>query len=121
MAKVEASEAARQQAQGFAATNDEALEGRIAEVHARLFGGAALTVESCDVQEHLVRNEFQRRVDAEAKQQERLKERILLAMQSFRTAYPAESTETRRRSRSRRWRLPRCAAGNNGERGLSAS
>lgn len=72
---------------------DPEVEARIDDVRASLSGSTILTVESCDRHEESARSEFQRRVDAESHKQGRLKDRILLAMQKFRTAYPADTAE----------------------------
>ena len=91
--RIESAESLKKQTEALLTPAEEDVQVRIDEVHVSLAGNAVLTVESCDGQEHVVRNEFQRRIDAEAKQQERLKDRILLSMEKFRTAYPLESLD----------------------------
>jgi uncharacterized protein YPO0396 len=81
------------QAESLLIPIDDALRERITEVSEAILGDAALSVESCDGQEHAVRNEFQRRMDAEAKQQGRLKDRILIAMEKFKSAYGLETND----------------------------
>lgn len=91
--RIESAGSLKKQTEALLATAEEDVRVRIDEVHVSLIDNAVLTVESCDGQEHVVRNEFQRRIDAEAKQQERLKDRILLSMEKFRTAYPLETLD----------------------------
>ncbi len=86
-------EALRKRSEELLATVEQDVQAHIDEIYASLYGEIALTVETCHVHEHNVRTELQRRIDAEAKQQERLKDRILLAMEKFRNAYPLESSE----------------------------
>ncbi len=69
------------------------LEIRIQEVSAIPADGASLTVESCDGYERNAREEFQRRIDAEAKRQERLRDRITAQMITFRRDYPSDTTD----------------------------
>lgn len=83
----------QQQLQTLLQPENAVLEEHIDQVHRALPGFVALTLENCDPQEHLTRLELQRLIDLEGKQQERLRERILLAMQSFRGSYPTESME----------------------------
>jgi uncharacterized protein YPO0396 len=52
-----------------------------------------LTVESCDRAEHTVREELQRRLDNDAKRLQRLTEKIVQAMESYRREYPLETQD----------------------------
>ena len=56
-------------------------------------GGHTLTVESCDNREKDVRDHVQSRIDAEDRKINRLAEKIVQAMQAFRTAYPLDTRE----------------------------
>lgn len=81
------------QAESLLVQIDDALRERIKKVINEVIEDTALSVESCDGHEHTVRNEFQRRMDAEAKHQGRLKDRILLAMEKFKSAYKLETSD----------------------------
>ncbi len=54
---------------------------------------AELTVESCDRAEQEVRKEIQRRLDADADRLQRLTERVVRAMESYRREFPLETQD----------------------------
>ena len=91
-AKIETAQNARTEAEGLTTPVPEDISARISEAYAPE-QSAGLTVENCGSQEHTVREELQRRIDAEEKQAARVKERILLAMQKFRADYPLDTAE----------------------------
>lgn len=91
-AKMEAAQSVKTEAEGLQGVLAEDVSARIGEVHT-LERRTASTVENCDAQERAVRDEFQKNIDLEDKQAGRLKDRILLAMQKFRVAYPQDSAE----------------------------
>jgi uncharacterized protein YPO0396 len=92
-AKLESTQNLKAQTEVHVVPIDPALRERITEVNASINQDNVLSVESCDVQEHAVRSEFQQRMDAEAKRQGRLKDRIILAMQKFKSTYPLETCD----------------------------
>ncbi|MFN3324253.1 MAG: ATP-binding protein [Bryobacteraceae bacterium] len=67
---------------------------RLEELSQQALEPHTLTVESCDARERQMREWLQSRIDAEDKKIERLRERIVSAMQSYRAAYPLETRET---------------------------
>ena len=71
----------------------ETAYARLAEGHPAILGTQLLTVESCDNRERDYRDHLQARIDAEEKKAVRLRDKILQAMQEFRTAYPLETRE----------------------------
>lgn len=91
-AKIEAAQHAKAEAEGIQMFVPDDVCIRIEEMRT-LEQGAALTVENSPTHEHNVREKFQLRIDAEEKQVARVKDRILLAMQEFRIAYPLDTAE----------------------------
>ncbi|HEY4357555.1 MAG TPA: ATP-binding protein [Acidobacteriaceae bacterium] len=91
--KLESSQTSKSQAETQLTPIDALVRERIDEVNGVLLGDATLAWDSCDAQEHDVRNEFQRRIDAEAKQQERLQQKIVVAMERFKNAYKLETSD----------------------------
>lgn len=91
--KMEQDQKLRAVAETLLAPVDEAAAAKINDIHIEVASGASLSVDSCESQENSVRTELQRRIDAEEKRQSRARERILLAMQTFRTAYPTDTSE----------------------------
>jgi uncharacterized protein YPO0396 len=67
----------------------EALDGMRAEA----LGEHHLTVESCDNREHDMREWLQKKMDAESKRVERVRERIIDAMRAYRTEFPLDTQE----------------------------
>jgi uncharacterized protein YPO0396 len=67
----------------------EALEGMRAEA----LGEHHLTVESCDNREHDMRDWLQKKMDAESKRVERVREKIIDAMRAYRTEFPLDTQE----------------------------
>lgn len=91
--KRDSAQGLRAQAESLLVQIDDTVRERIEKVSDEVIEDTALSVESCDGHEHTVRNEFQRRMDAEAKHQGRLKDRILLAMEKFKSAYKLETND----------------------------
>ncbi len=71
------------------ATRFDALEGMRAEA----LGEHHLTVESCDNREHDFREWLQRKMDAESKRVERVREKIIDAMRAYRNEFPLDTQE----------------------------
>ncbi|HHH12791.1 MAG TPA: ATP-dependent exonuclease SbcCD, C subunit-like protein, partial [Thiolapillus brandeum] len=67
---------------------------RLAALQQEALGALRLTVESCDRREREMRDWLTARIDAEDKRLARLQERIIRAMQAYRTSYPLETAET---------------------------
>ncbi len=91
-AKIEAAQQGKAEAENSQKDVSQNILARISEVRTSE-QNAELTVENCGAQEHSLREEFQRRIDAEEKQVARVKDRILLAMQKFRAVYPLDTSE----------------------------
>jgi uncharacterized protein YPO0396 len=83
----------REQTMPLLAVIEPDVRQRLDEIRVDLAGDQGLTVESCDRREHLAREELQRRIDAENKQQARLQERIVRAMAAFKNDYKLETAE----------------------------
>ncbi len=66
-----------------------AVESAVAEAP----GDRALTVENCDHRERDVRDWLQARIDAEDKKIRALEEKIVRAMQTYRSRFPVETQE----------------------------
>jgi len=72
---------------------DQALADRLAAMRAEALGEHQLSVESCDNRESEVRQWLQDKIDAEQKRLERLAEKIIKAMASFKEAFKLETAE----------------------------
>jgi uncharacterized protein YPO0396 len=90
----------RRHASELAAECDAILAGAIEELFPRLetmsaegLGAHTLTVESCDGRERQMREWMQSRIDSEDKRIRALGERIVRAMQAYRSRYPLETQE----------------------------
>lgn len=94
----------RERARELLVACDALLAGTSQQVKAQVFplleaigaqapGGHALTVESCDNRERDMREWVQGRIDAEDKKIRGLEERIVKAMQVYRSRYPLETQE----------------------------
>lgn len=66
---------------------------RLETLRVQVLGERVLTVESCDNAEREMRETLQAQVDAEAKVLERLRDKIIRAMGSFKDAYKLETSE----------------------------
>jgi len=75
------------------AVADEALSSTLESMRAGALGEHQLTVESCDHREQEVRKWLQDKIDAEQKRLERLAEKIIKAMASFKEAFKLETAE----------------------------
>jgi uncharacterized protein YPO0396 len=73
--------------------NDEALSSMLGTMCTEALGEHQLTVESCDNREQDVRKWLQDKIDAEQKRLERLSEKIIKAMASFKEAFKLETAE----------------------------
>jgi uncharacterized protein YPO0396 len=72
---------------------DEAQAATLEAMRAAALGEHQLTVESCDNREGEVRKWLQDKIDAEQKRLERLAEKIIKAMASFKEAFKLETAE----------------------------
>lgn len=72
---------------------DESLVATLEAMCAEALGEHQLTVESCDNRESDVRKWLQDKIDAEQKRLERLAEKIIKAMASFKEAFKLETAE----------------------------
>jgi uncharacterized protein YPO0396 len=72
---------------------DEALAATLESMRAEALGEHQLSVESCDNREQEVRKWLQDKIDAELKRLERLAEKIIKAMASFKEAFKLETAE----------------------------
>jgi uncharacterized protein YPO0396 len=72
---------------------DQALFPHLEVMGAEALGEHTLTVESCDNRERDMRDWLQARIDAEDKRVRALGERIVKAMQAYRSRYPLETQE----------------------------
>ncbi|TMQ77897.1 ATP-binding protein [Candidatus Accumulibacter phosphatis] len=72
---------------------DEALAATLEVMRAEALGEHQLTVESCDNREQDVRGWLQTRIDNETRSMNRLAERIIKAMASFKEAFKLETAE----------------------------
>ncbi len=75
------------------AGGDDALATRLESMRAEALGEQQLTVESCDNREQEVRKWLQEKIDAEHKRLERLTEKIIKAMASFKEAFKLETAD----------------------------
>ncbi|MFZ2207958.1 MAG: ATP-binding protein [Porticoccaceae bacterium] len=75
------------------AANDEALSSMLGTMCTEALAAHQLTVESCDNREQDVRKWLQDKIDAEQKRLERLSEKIIKAMASFKEAFKLETAE----------------------------
>ncbi|PKM07179.1 MAG: ATP-dependent exonuclease SbcCD, C subunit-like protein [Betaproteobacteria bacterium HGW-Betaproteobacteria-13] len=72
---------------------DDALAAKLESMRAEALGEHQLSVESCDNREQEVRKWLQDKIDAEHKRLERLTERIIKAMASFKETFKLETAE----------------------------
>jgi uncharacterized protein YPO0396 len=72
---------------------DDVLADKLESMRAEALGEHQLSVESCDNREQEVRKWLQDKIDAEHKRLERLTERIIKAMASFKEAFKLETAE----------------------------
>lgn len=70
-----------------------ALFPRLEALRAEILGDQPLTVESCDRRESDMREELQRRIDAEDKRLQRLGQNIIDGMRRFHNAWPLETRD----------------------------
>jgi uncharacterized protein YPO0396 len=78
------------------ATPEEAQAQYFPELEAlrgAAFGEQTLTVESCDNREREMRDYLQARIDTESRKSDRLREKIVAAMQAYRNRFPLEAQE----------------------------
>ncbi|MFW5994478.1 MAG: ATP-binding protein [Spirochaetia bacterium] len=86
----------RQESEELISGHEESLEelsAAIEPLRHEALGEHRLTVESCDNRQQDLRDWIQRKLDAEAKRIEALRERILTIMHDFHRDYPAETSE----------------------------
>ncbi len=79
------------------ASTPEAVRGdcfpQLEAMRPEALGAHTLTVESCDNREHDMRKWLQARIDAEDSRADRLNQKIITAMQSYRHAWPLDAQE----------------------------
>ncbi|MBZ4417647.1 ATP-binding protein [Myxococcus sp. RHSTA-1-4] len=85
--------AAHEQAQRDATEELRACYPRVEALVTEAAGGAALEADTLDERERQVREDVQRRIDAEGKRMERGREAIIRAMQTYRADFPLETQE----------------------------
>ncbi len=85
--------AAHEQAQREATDELRACYPRVEALCAEVSGGSPLSADAYDERERQVREELQRRIDAEGKRMERGREAIIRAMQTYRADFPLETQE----------------------------
>jgi uncharacterized protein YPO0396 len=85
--------AAHEQAQRDAPEELRACYPRVEALVAEVTGGAPPEADALDERERQVREEVQRRIDAEGKRMERGREAIIRAMQTYRADFPLETQE----------------------------
>ncbi|MCY1018236.1 ATP-binding protein [Pyxidicoccus sp. MSG2] len=66
---------------------------RVEALYAEVTGGAALEADPGDERERQLREELQKRIDAEGRKMERGREAIIRAMQTYRADFPLETQE----------------------------
>ncbi len=66
---------------------------QLAKLRAELSGSQHLTIETCESREQDMRQWLQARIDAEGKKSDRLREKIIDAMSSYKTDFPLESQD----------------------------
>ena len=95
--KLSAAEALRRQTQALLAAADAVRYAdyveQLAGLRAESLGEHQLTIESCDNREQEMRQWLQTRIDAEDKKLERLREKIVKAMQSYTMEFPLDTQE----------------------------
>ncbi|WP_224249613.1 ATP-binding protein [Hyalangium gracile] len=82
-----------QQAQRDATEAMRACYPRVEALCTEVGKGAALDTDTAEERERQVREELQRRIDGEGKRQERARDGIVRAMQTYRAAFPLETQE----------------------------
>ncbi|WP_176052532.1 ATP-binding protein [Paraburkholderia caribensis] len=92
-AKREAAEALREQTEASLTDVDGDTRERLDKLRAEILGEHQLSVESCDNRERELREALQARMDAETKRLERLTERILRNMSTFKDAYKLDTAD----------------------------
>ncbi|KAB7624110.1 ATP-binding protein [Alkalilimnicola sp. S0819] len=96
-AKQEDAERARDEADALLAAATDAQRERcfprLAAMREEALGDARLTVESCDNRQQDLRDWLQKRLDAEEKRIQRLRERIIDAMRVYKDRYPLDAQD----------------------------
>ncbi|WP_435105337.1 ATP-binding protein [Arhodomonas sp. AD133] len=90
---VEALDAAREQRDGASEETRTNIFPQLAAMREDALGERTLTVESCDNRERDMRGWLQARIDAELKHGERVRDRVISAMQRFLRDYPTDAAE----------------------------
>ncbi len=92
-AKREAADALREQTAAWLAEIAHDTRERLEALRAEILGEHQLSVESCDNRERELRDALQARMDAEAKRLDRLTERIIKSMSTFKDAYKLDTAD----------------------------
>jgi uncharacterized protein YPO0396 len=85
--------AAYEKARQEATEEVRACYPRVEALYAEVTGGAALEADPGDERERQLREELQKRIDAEGRKMERGREAIIRAMQTYRADFPLETQE----------------------------
>jgi uncharacterized protein YPO0396 len=92
-AKREAADALREQTAASLTDIADDIRERLDVLRAEILGEHQLSVESCDNRERDLRDALQARMDAEAKRLDRLTERIIKSMSTFKDAYKLDTAD----------------------------
>jgi uncharacterized protein YPO0396 len=92
-ARREAADALREQTAAWVAVIAHDTRERLEALRVQILGEHQLSVESCDNRERELRDALQARMDAEAKRLDRLTERIIKSMSSFKDAYKLDTAD----------------------------
>ncbi|SOE60544.1 Uncharacterized protein YPO0396 [Burkholderia sp. D7] len=92
-ARREAADALREQTAAWLAEIAHDTRERLEVLRAQILGEHQLSVESCDNRERELRDALQARMDAEAKRLDRLTERIIKSMSTFKDAYKLDTAD----------------------------
>jgi uncharacterized protein YPO0396 len=92
-AKREAADALREQTIALQADIPDVTRERLNALRAEILGEHQLSVESCENRERELRDALQARMDAEAKRLDRLTERIIKSMSTFKDAYKLDTAD----------------------------
>ncbi len=92
-AKRDAADALREQTSASLADVADDIRERLEGLRTEVLGEHQLSVESCDHRERELRDALQARMDAEAKRLDRLTERIIKSMSTFKDAYKLDTAD----------------------------
>jgi uncharacterized protein YPO0396 len=84
---------ARERFEAWARDEREHVGGRLEILHAALPERSEFSLQNLDKQQSLLRQSIQAEIDKQAKQRDRLRDRLISAMQNYKRDYPAETQE----------------------------